>query len=102
MARLSLLALLALAFSGVASAAPALGGLSARDNQSFKPCGTWILASQCPTSGTQRYHHTGGSGTILSVNISPDPPVAGEELEVFVTASTFRPITVSRPSYCGE
>ncbi|KAF9780897.1 hypothetical protein BJ322DRAFT_1082292 [Thelephora terrestris] len=73
MARLSLLALLALAFSGVASAAPALGGLTARDNQSFKPCG--------------------GSGTILSVNISPDPPVAGEELEVFVTASTPRPIT---------
>ncbi|KAF9789127.1 hypothetical protein BJ322DRAFT_1041157 [Thelephora terrestris] len=69
---LSLLAVLALAFSGVASAAPALGGLSARDNHSFKPCG--------------------GLNTILSVNISPDPPVTGEDLDIFVTAFTPVPI----------
>ncbi|KAF9780903.1 hypothetical protein BJ322DRAFT_1213544 [Thelephora terrestris] len=72
MARLSLLAVLAFAFSGVASAAPALGGLSARDNQSFQPCG--------------------GPDKIVSVNISPDPPVAGADLTVVVIAYTPVPI----------
>jgi hypothetical protein len=54
-----------------------------------------------PHSGTQWYYHAGGPGTINSVDISPDPPVASEDLTVVVNAYTPVPIEVSRPSY-GE
>ncbi|KAF9780896.1 hypothetical protein BJ322DRAFT_288142 [Thelephora terrestris] len=77
MARLSLLAVLALAFSGVTSAAPSLGGLGVRDDQEFQSCG--------------------GPGTINSVDFSPDPPVASEDLTVVVNAYT--PVPIEDDSY---
>ena len=57
MARLALLALLALAFSTVALAAPqqdvgVVSDLHARaGNQFYLPCGTWFLASRDSTRG---------------------------------------------------
>ena len=49
MARLSLIAFLALAFSGAASAVPrdlgAFAGILPRALQSYTNCGTWDLAS---------------------------------------------------------
>ena len=104
MVHLSLVAFLALAFSGVASAAPGLGDIRARGSRSFYTCtGTWLLASRGPTCGTQQYHHVAaGTNKIISVNISPDPPVPGEHFSVTVKASAPEQILVSLPSNCDE
>ena len=59
MTRLSLLTFLALAFSGVALAAPpasqeivAAGGFFTGGSWSYTDCGTWYFAVEGPTHGT--------------------------------------------------
>ncbi|KAF9783354.1 hypothetical protein BJ322DRAFT_1110232 [Thelephora terrestris] len=74
MARLFFLAVYALAFLGVASAVPALGGVHARGGQGFTSCAA-------------------GTNNVISFDISPDKPVAGEFFSVTVKASTPKQIT---------
>lgn len=104
MVHLSLVALLAIAFSGVASAAPGLGDIHARGSHSFYTCtGTWVPAYRGPTCGTQQYYYAAaGTNKIISVNISPDPPVPGEHFSVTVKASAPEQILVSLPSNRGK
>ena len=109
MTRLSLLALLALAFSTVTLAAPQddeLGavidiGIHLRDaNQLYLPCGTWFLVSRDSTRGIScRWHRGAGDPTaILSLNVSPDPPVPGAKMDVLVGVLAHETVVVSAPS----
>ncbi|KAF9786907.1 hypothetical protein BJ322DRAFT_685231 [Thelephora terrestris] len=59
---------LVLAFSAAPSAAPALGGVRVRGNQDFESFG--------------------GTNRLVSVEISPSPPVPGQRLSVTVNAFT--------------
>jgi len=110
MARLSLAAFLALAFSGVAFAAPpasqeivAFGDAHTTAGWSYSVCGTLLLVPQDATYRTERRHAGDPSDivTIKSLNISPDPPKPGQQLTVTVNAYTSETIEVSEPGDCG-
>ena len=102
MARLSLIAFLTLAFSGVAHTAVALGGIRARGWREYSFCGgTWVFASLGLNCGTQWYCHGAGTSSIHAVYISPDPPVSGEKLMITVDAWARGEIKV-RPSNCSK
>ena len=82
---ISLISFLALAISSVAAAT--LSDVRARDIQEIHLCGgTWVLASRGPACGTQWYRHVAETDRIHSIKISPDPPEAGKELRVTVSA----------------
>jgi len=110
MARLSLVAFLALAFSGVAFAAPpasqeivAAGDAHTTAGWSYSVCGMSFLVPRDPTCRTKR-RHVGDPNdivTIKSLNISPDPPKPGQQLTVTVDAFTSETIEVSGPGDCG-
>ena len=102
MARLTLLAFLALALSSVVSGAPTPDDVHDMNRQDISHCGTRVLAPQGPTYVTQSYPYAGGSGDILSATTSPDTPVFGKELSVTVIASTPVTIAVSRPCKCAK
>jgi hypothetical protein len=106
MARMSFVALFALALSGVASAAPALSDLHARASQTFTPCvpipGTCVFACQFPTCRTQCCRHAGLYPVQIDTVVTSSSPVSGQYLNVLVSGYTQNEIVVSRPSQCSK
>ena len=110
MTRLSFVAFLALAFSGVALAAPpasqeivAVDDVHTTAGWSYSICGTCVACSGCnvePNDFVWRAGDPSDSVIIKSLNISPDPPKPGQQVTVTINAYTSEVIEV-RPSGVG-